>query len=301
MSEVPLTDLSRYIYGTTRLGDNNIPFEDRVAVARQAIDAGLWIHTSHQYGDALKVLRAAIDQNRSNTPKVIYKIGWDSVDQIRDQIRQQIDALGLDFMDIGQLCLGGKLAEAFRDGSPAIDALNGLKEEGIVGRFVLETWPWTSEVPLAAIRVGHASTLVDALIFYLNPLQRFVSNDLWDELVARAFPIVAMRTVAGGSIERLTAPNGGGPDYLRKRATDLAPIFDRAGCATWTEFCIRFALGYTPVRATVGSTSHRERLSEFIDGASVARPLSDDIRNDIERLQRTWWEEHDRFAAPWSM
>ena len=32
-----LTDLPPYIYGTTRLGDGNIPFEDRVKVARAAV------------------------------------------------------------------------------------------------------------------------------------------------------------------------------------------------------------------------------------------------------------------------
>jgi hypothetical protein len=32
-----LADLSRYIYGTTRLGDEGIPFADRAAIARGAI------------------------------------------------------------------------------------------------------------------------------------------------------------------------------------------------------------------------------------------------------------------------
>ena len=35
-----LTDLSPYVYGTTRLGDDKIPFEERVRMARAAMDAG---------------------------------------------------------------------------------------------------------------------------------------------------------------------------------------------------------------------------------------------------------------------
>jgi len=35
-----LADLSPYIYGTTRLGDEKIAFEQRVSIARAAIDAG---------------------------------------------------------------------------------------------------------------------------------------------------------------------------------------------------------------------------------------------------------------------
>ena len=33
-----LTDLAPYIYGTTRLGDEKIPFEERVSIARAAME-----------------------------------------------------------------------------------------------------------------------------------------------------------------------------------------------------------------------------------------------------------------------
>jgi len=70
-----LTDISSYVYGTTRLGDDKIPFADRVKVARAAMETGIWFHTSHTYGDALKVLRAAFDEDRNKIPKLIVKIG----------------------------------------------------------------------------------------------------------------------------------------------------------------------------------------------------------------------------------
>ncbi|RYG41340.1 hypothetical protein EON79_20985, partial [bacterium] len=77
--------LSRYIYGTTRLGDEAIPFADRVAVARDAIGQGLSLHTSDQYGDALRVIRAALDEDRGTIPPFVFKIGWNSAEQIRGQ------------------------------------------------------------------------------------------------------------------------------------------------------------------------------------------------------------------------
>ena len=46
-TSVRLLGLTRYVYGTTRLGDGSLPFEARVAVARAAIDAGVSLHTSH--------------------------------------------------------------------------------------------------------------------------------------------------------------------------------------------------------------------------------------------------------------
>src|SRR5215208_17565 len=91
-----LTDLPPYIYGTTRLGDDKIPFDERVSIARAAMEGVDWFHTSHAYGNALQVLRAAFDQDRTRVPKLIVKIGWKHVDELRDVIHQNIDPLGLE-------------------------------------------------------------------------------------------------------------------------------------------------------------------------------------------------------------
>jgi len=293
-----LPGLTRYVYGTTRLGDGSLPFEARVAVARAALDAGVSLHTSHSYGDALQVLRAARDQDRSSVPAMIFKIGWDSVEQVRDVIRQNLAPLALDHMPVGQLCLGGPLADQLRFGGPACAGLRGLKEDGLVGRFVLEVWPWNSDVAVDALRGGHAQGLIDGYIFYLNPLQRFASDALWDLLRERGETVVAMRTVAGGSLDRLKEH---GPDYLRARAVQMAPVYARSGCKTWTEFCARFALGHPNVAATVGATARAENLHEFIEAVQAATPLPLDVQIEMETLQRRWAEEHDRHAAPWSM
>ena len=58
-----LTDLSPYVYGTTRLGDQSIDFRERVKIARAAMDAGVWMHTSDQYNDALQVLGTAFAED----------------------------------------------------------------------------------------------------------------------------------------------------------------------------------------------------------------------------------------------
>ncbi|HEY0868535.1 MAG TPA: hypothetical protein VGE01_14220 [Fimbriimonas sp.] len=293
-----LTDLSRYVYGTTRLGDEKIPFDERVGVARAAIDAGVWMHTSDQYGQALQVLKAAFDQDRSNVPPLIFKIGWESVEQVREQILRQLEAVGLEKMAIGQLCPGGGLAEEVRKGGASIELLNALKEEGLVGRYVLETWPWTSSVPLDALRAGHLHQLVEGLIFYLNPLQRFVTNELWDQVQTGNVDIVAMRTVGGGDVYRI---RDHGPEYLRSRATEVAPLFEQSGCRTWTEFCVRFVYGVPQVCTTVGATGRKENLAEFLSSTRDPQPLPEPIQQVLLKLQRRWSDEHDRHAEPWSM
>ena len=290
MTGLPLT---RFVYGTTRLGDQGIPFDDRVAAARRAADLGLAFHTSHQYGDALRVIREAFDQNRRAVPRFVFKIGWSTPEEIRGQVEHQLEALDLPKMDVGQLCLGGPLAEEVAAPGDGIQALLRMREEGLVGAFVLECWPWSPPAYLEAVRNGAAGDLVDAFIFYLNPLQRFVLNDLWDALSETEFPIVAMRTVCGGA-----RPSAG---YLQPRWDAVEPIYLASDAQSWPEFCVRYALGLPNVVATVGSTSQPERIEEFARLSLDPRPLDPRVVEAIHELHRRWSDEHDRHAAPWSM
>lgn len=297
-----LTDLPPYIYGTTRLGDEKIPFDERVSVARAAMQGVDWFHTSHTYGDALQVLRAAFDQDRGRVPKLIVKIGWSRADELRDVIHQNIDPLGLDGLELGQLCLSGELAEDYAKGGECYKLFSQIKEEGLVRRFVLEVFPWSSDVALRALRGGYPEGIVDGYIFYLNPLQRFPSNELWDMLVMRDEPMIAMRTVAGGNIYKLRdVPGYAWKPYLQQRAAEVAPIFERSGIQSWTEFCVRFAHSFPQVRATVGATSRLENLNEFLSAARHIEPLPRDLQDEITQLQSRWSDELDMQAEQWTM
>lgn len=297
-----LIDLPAYVYGTTRLGDNKLPFEKRVQVALAAMQGTTWFHTSHTYGDALRVLRAAFDQDPAHLPRLIVKIGWNRVDELRGVIHENIDPLGLDGLELGQLCLSGDLAEDYASGGKCYEEFARLKQDGLVKRFVLEVFPWSSDTALRAIRGGYSEGVVDGYIFYLNPLQRFPSNELWDLLVERNEPMIAMRTVAGGNVHRLRdLPGYAWKPYLQERAAEVAPIFERSGIPSWTEFCVRFAFGFPQVRATVGATAHVENLNEFLSASQDIQPLPDDIQNEIIQLQYRWSDELDMKAETWSL
>ena len=300
-AETRLSDITKFTYGTTRLGDESLPVADRVKTARAAMDAGVWFHTSHTYGDAFRVLRAAFDEDRAHVPPVIVKIGWSSMEELRDVIRQNIEPLGLERIDIGQLCLGGQLAAEFRTGGPCYDGFRQLRDEGLVARYVLEVWPWNSDVALDALRAGYPERVVDGYIFYFNPLQRFASNALFDLLRERNEPMLALRTVGGGPVHRQRDVPGAAPDYLRGRAAQIAPLFESSGCRTWTEFCVRYVFGFPEVRTTIGATSRVENLHEFRKAAGSLSPLPADIQAAVHALQQAWAEEHDRHAEPWSM
>jgi hypothetical protein len=111
-----------------------------------------------------------------------------------------------------------------------------------------------------------------------------------------------MRTVSGGNVHRLRdVPGAAWKEYLQQRAVEVAPIFERSGIASWTEFCVRFAHGFPLVRATVGATSRIENLNEFLAAAEDIQPLPADIQEAIVALQRRWSDEVDMKAEVWSM
>jgi hypothetical protein len=296
-------DLPPYIYGTTRLGDESIAREQRVAMARTVLNRGLWVHTSDQYGEALGVLGDAIT-GRADAPSTIVKIGGGTADDVRATIRANIAPLGIDGVTVGQLSPVSGLEHALVEGDAGVlDGLRALKEEGLVGRYVLELFPWTSEAPLAALRAGHLDDLVDGYILYINPLQRFASNAMWDELQTRGLPLISMRTVAGDDVHALRdVPGAAWRPYLQERAVEVAPIFDRSGVDSWVEFCVRFALGLPGVRSTVGSTARREHLEAYLEQtAGPIEPLPQDVVDELTALQRRWSDETDIHAEPWTM
>ncbi|MFC1570147.1 aldo/keto reductase [bacterium] len=289
------------MYGTTRLGDESIPVGERIQVAHAAMDAGVWFHTSRMYGDALEVLGQAFKEEPTKVPKLIIKIGWDNVNQLREVIEENIKPLGVTGMQLGQLCLGGELANNFANGGQCYQVFQDLKDEGLVQGYVVEVFPWTSELPLKALRAGYTNSIVDGFIFYFNPLQRFASNELWDEIIKRDQPIIAMRTVSGGPVHSLRdVPGFAWKEYLQKRAVEVAPIFEKSGIQSWTEFCVRFAHSFPQVKSTVGSTSKIENLNAFLS-VKDHQPLPESIVQEIVNLQYKWSDEFDIHSEPWSM
>jgi len=266
------------------------------------MNTGVWFHTSIRYNDALQVLRTAFDEDRAHVPNIIYKLHGNSVESFKELIHKQIGILGLDRMDVAQLCIGQDYIDSFARRGGGLDDLRTLKEEGLVGSFVLEVYPWECDAPLAALRAGHTDELIDAFMFYLNPLQRFVSNEMWDLILAKGAKIVALRTVCGNDVHVLRdVPGAAWKPYLKERAAEVAPIFERSGIARWTEFCIRFAHSFPGVLTTVGSTSRRANLREFIRASRDIKPLPQDIVDDIVKLHYRWSAETDVHAEPWTM
>lgn len=294
--------ISPYIYGTTRLGDDSIAPHTRIAMATKAMESGVWFHTSSQYGSAEAILKEAFAAGSTQVPHLIVKMGGNSVEEMLADARSNMKNLGVNSITVGQLCMWDACAEDFARGGACVDELHALKQTGEISHFVLEVFPWTSKLPLQALQAGYCDGLIDAFIFYLNPLQRFAANELWDEITKRNYPVISMRTIGGGDVHALRdVPGAAWVPYLQERATEVAPIFEQSGVKSWTEFCVRFAHSFPNVVATVGSSSKPERFDEFIAAANDMIPLPEATMQAIEKLQYRWSDAVDIHAEPWTM
>ena len=297
-----LSDLPSFVYGTTRLGGDDVPREQQLAMARSAVEQGLWMHTSRQYDHALEVLGEVFAEAPDRVPPLVVKLGGGTADDVRATIAANTGPLGIGQIALGQLSPGGAFGEQLTTGGPVLDDLRAIKDEGLVGRFVLEVFPWTSAAPLAALRAGRLDGLVDGVITYYNPLQRFADNELWDELLARDVSIISMRTVAGAPVHALRdVPGAAWQPYLQERAVEVAPLFERSGLESWADFCLRFVRSTPQVVASVGSTSRPEHLEELLAQSRSTETLDPALVEELTALQRRWSDEVDVRAEPWTM
>ncbi|WP_375430700.1 hypothetical protein [uncultured Friedmanniella sp.] len=147
---------------------------------------------------------------------------------------------------------GGGAGRRLGQRGPILDELRRIADEGLVGRFLLDIFPWTSDAPLAALRAGHLDGLVDGFITHDNPLQ-------------------LLRDVPGAAWK----------PYLQQRAAEVAPICERSGIATWAEFCFRFVRSTPQVVATVGSTSRQEHLDELVTQSQGEGTLPADVLDEL--------------------
>ena len=150
-------------------------------------------------------------------PKLIIKIGWDKVNQLRGVIEENLKPLGLDGMQLGQLCLGGELAKDFANGGQCYRVFQDLKDEGLVQGYVVEAFPWTSEPPLKALRAGYTEGIIDGFIFYLNPCSALLPTFSGMKLSKRTNPSLPCgQSPADLSIVCRDVPGFAWKDYLQK-------------------------------------------------------------------------------------
>lgn len=273
-----MNPLSPYTFGSMSLGKNPANISQDLAVARRAMEAGVWFHSSPTYnnGFTFMVLRLAFDENRARVPKLIIKVRDASVPLMRFEVEDSCRRLGLDGIDVAQLVsmdpTSGNLVDQLVNGSgPLVDELASLRSRGLIRQAVIFLTPQNSDAAVAALKSG----LVEGVILYWNAGQRDCSATAWKAIHEQRIPTLALRTLGGGPADK----------HGLTKAADLGVLIKDAGCRTATEFNLRLAVSEPVIQTTIGGTASLAHLEEYLSAARNPAPLSADILRRVEQLQ----------------
>ena len=273
-----MTPLSSYTFGSMSLGRNPAEITQDLAVARRAIAAGVWFHSSPTYnnGFTFMVLRQAFDEDRSRVPKMVIKVRDATVPLMRFEVEDSCRRLGLDAIDVAQLVSmdpnPGNLVDQLRGGGgPLVAELASLRQRGLIRQAVLFLTPQNSDAAVEAMKSG----LIEGVILYWNACQRDCSATAWKKIQEQRIPVLALRTLGGGPADQ----------QGRVKSADLAALMEAAGCRTATEFNLRLAASEPAIRTTIGGTASLAHLEEYLSAARNPAPLSADILRRVEQLQ----------------
>ena len=260
----PLTPIA---FGSGGITDPTNP--DHIKVTRAAMDAGLWFHVGNYNRGVYPVLKKAFSEVPSGfTPRVIVKLDGTSRAGFTASLEEALRETGLQRIEIGQIC-GITLC-------PDVEALcDAMLAEDRIDAYIMDVIPAYSPKVIEFIRAG----IFDGYILYYNVTECGMSNAALAEAEKAQVPLLAMRTFGGRNGTNFVC----GADAA---SAELERIFERSGCRSRVEFCVRFAAGAPCVLTTVGSTSRLDHLRDFVSAGENPRPLDPLITGEILALHR---------------
>ncbi len=265
-------------FGSMSLGRQPAEISNDLAVARRAMETGVWFHSSPTYnqGFTYMVLRLAFDENRARVPKLILKVRDANASLMRFEVEDSCRRLGIDGIDVAQLVSmdanPGNLIDQLRgNGGPLADELAALRQRGLIRNAVVFLTPQNSDAAVEAC----GNTLIDGVTLYWNLFQRDCSESAWAAIQEKGIPVLALRTLGGGSADARSAA----------RAEALANLMREAGAGTVADLALRFSLSEPVIRTTIGGTSSLRHLEEYLSAAKSAVPLTGELREKALAIQ----------------
>lgn len=288
----PLPTLTRYTFGTGRLGAEGADVAADIKVARAAMDAGVWFHTSSDYakGGVFKVLRAAFAEAPSQRPPCIIKVYCETAETGKAHIEEILENLGVERIDIAQLCCHADFAEDFRQQGPRWELFRDLQTRGVIGNFVTEIFAVDSTNALEVAK----DELVDGYTYYYNLIDRQIGNELDGVLREKQLPVLALRTVGGLNIDfdQIETKLAEKPDdRVFQMALELKPLFIQSGSRNWTDFNVRFQFSQPNILTTIGATRSLAHLETFLESVRDFQPLDQSLSDEVIAIHRRWFKD----------
>lgn len=288
--------LTSFTFGTMSLTGLPESFRDDIRVARAAMEAGVWFHSSQEYsgGGSFMVLRHAFDEDRARVPKMILKIRCDHAAVLKYDVEDALRRLKIDRVDIAQLC------RAKHDRRPVVDdflaqgemwqVCQDLLKEGKVGHFILEIFASFSADAIRAVEAG----LFPAYIFYYNPGERQAGNPLFHLLEERKEKILSLRILGGGHLDaaNIAALRARNPQHEAiARYEALEPLFKKSGYANWVDFSLAFLRTVPHLQTAIAGTSKVKHLQQWLEADAKAQPMDPALVEEIRALHSRWLEK----------
>jgi aryl-alcohol dehydrogenase-like predicted oxidoreductase len=269
---------SPFTFGSMSLGRNPSEIANDLAVARRALESGVWFHSSPTYnnGFTFMVLRMAFDEDRSRVPRMVIKVRDASVPLMRFEVEDSCRRLGIDGIDVAQLVSmdprPGNLVDQLRGGGgPLADELASLRARGLIRQAVIFLTPENSDAAVEAMKSG----LIEGMILYWNACQRDCSDTAWAAIRAKGTPTLALRTLGGGPADEAT----------RAKSATLNELIKASGYRDATEFSLHLAASEPVIKTTIGGTASLAHLEDYLSAASNSVPLPSDLLARVESLQ----------------
>ncbi|TVR10707.1 MAG: hypothetical protein EA401_12090 [Planctomycetota bacterium] len=265
-----------YIFGAMSLGKDVAQQDNDIAVVRQVMEQGLWIHASPTYhrGFSFMALRCAFDAAPSQRPPMMLKIRDGSVRWLRFETEDCCRRLGLESIAMAQLVSmddgPNNLIQQLVHGGPIAEELAALRTRGLIQRAAVFIHRRNCD---AAVEAAAASPLIDAVTCYCNLWQRECSDAAWQRLQDLKIPVLALRTLAGHEQR---------PQSL---ADTAQAILSASGRSNLVQLAMDVAHTEPPVCATIGGTASLDHLQQLIACSQQARPLPPELMQRIANLR----------------
>lgn len=262
-----LQTISTLTIGTGGVGKIGDP--EQINVIRRVMDQGnIWMHCANYGEGAFKNLKVAFSERPSKVPKTIYKVDGITAEGFRTTLRDFLAETAVQRTSIAQVC-GFPLS---KEPDAVLEAMAKARQQGIVDTYIMDLVPSYCDKVLDYIRQG----VFDGYIFYYNVIECTATDAVLALMEKHQMPILAMRTFAGGEFFRGTAP----------QHEELKSLYQESGCASETEFCLRFALSVPLSVTTIAGTSKVTHLDLLVDAARRFQPLDPVLVNRVRALLR---------------
>jgi pyridoxine 4-dehydrogenase len=259
--------VTRTGYGAMQLAGPHVfgPPADRdaaVAVLREVVELGIThIDTSDFYGPYVtnEIIKEALHPYPESL-HIVTKVGslrdaeggWPKAlapEQLRQAVRDNLDRLGLDALDVVNLRVGGFDAPTPGSIAEPFSVLAELREQGLIKELGLST--------VTAEQVAEAQTIAPVVCVqnYYNLAHR-VDDELLDSLAAQGIAYVPYFPLGG---------------FTPLQSEELNAVAGRLG-ATPMSVALAWLLQRSPNILLIPGTSSVEHLRENVAGAGLALP-----------------------------